>query len=93
MIVALFLLNTDPNLLIATVTVVIVSMVVQAVLKYGLFLRVQRVVIVWYCLKEIIIYGRFFFKQEEILGVHGILSKWKSEVLGYVKVEHTILPP
>jgi len=46
MIVALFLLNTDPNLLIATVTAVIVSMVVQAVLKYGLFLRVQRVVIV-----------------------------------------------
>jgi hypothetical protein len=44
-------------------------------------------------LKEIIIYGSCFFKQEEILGVHGILSKWKPEVLGYVKVEHTILAP
>jgi hypothetical protein len=44
-------------------------------------------------LKEIIIYGSFFSKQEEILGVHGILSKWKSELRGYVKVEHTILAP
>jgi hypothetical protein len=93
MIVALFLLNTDPNSLIATVTVVIVLMVVQAVLEYGLFLRVRMVVIVWYCLKEIIICGSCFFKQEEILGAHGILSKWKSEVLGYVKVEHAILAP
>jgi hypothetical protein len=42
MILVLFLLNTDPNLLIAMVTVVIVLMVVQAVLEYGLFLGVQR---------------------------------------------------
>jgi hypothetical protein len=42
MILVLFLLSTDPNLLIAMVTVVIVLMVVQAVLEYGLFLGVQR---------------------------------------------------
>jgi hypothetical protein len=43
-------------------------------------------------LKEIIIYGSFFFKQEEILGVHGILSNGNQKSLVMSKLNIQSLP-